>query len=227
MGDSLLQLRGIEKTFTRPSGGEGMQVIRGISLTINDRQRHAIVGKSGAGKSTLLSVIGLLDRPDKGIYEIHGRDTASMRDAELSRLRGAFFGFVYQRFFLLPHLTALENVEMALSHGTYMRRRERRVAATEALARVGLHGRLRHYPSQLSGGEQQRVAIARAVAHRPKVVLADEPTGALDEDTARSAIEWLVELCDSGRSSLIVVTHDNRVAQSMEFIHHLSHGKWV
>jgi putative ABC transport system ATP-binding protein len=158
---------------------------------------------------------------------VDGNDTSDLSDRELSSLRGAFFGFVYQRFFLLDQLTAVQNVELALVHGSRWGRRRRRQAALDALDRVGLADRAEHRPAELSGGEQQRTAIARAVARTPKVVLADEPTGALDERTAEDTVGWLLELCREAGAALVVVTHDKQVAARMAVTQELSEGRWT
>ncbi|MGY5054070.1 ABC transporter ATP-binding protein [Streptomyces sp. 900105755] len=198
-----------------------------MSLTVEPGSSHAVLGRSGSGKSTLMSVLGLLDQADSGTCIVNGSDVEGLRDAELARLRGSFFGFVYQRFLLLPHLTALQNVELALIHSTRWGKRRRREAAMEALEKVGLLNRAEHRPAQLSGGEQQRTAIARALACTPQVLLADEPTGALDENTAEDVISWLLSLCKEQNVALVTVTHDPQIAARMDTTHHLVEGRWA
>jgi putative ABC transport system ATP-binding protein len=161
------------------------------------------------------------------MYTVNEQDVEGLREHELARLRGTFFGFVYQRFLLLPHLTALQNVELALIHSTRWGQRRRREAALEALERVGLQDRTDHRPPQMSGGEQQRTAIARALARTPRVLLADEPTGALDESTADDVMSWLLSLCREQNIALITVTHDPQIAQRMDTTHHLVEGRWA
>lgn len=223
----LLSLQGAVRCFPAADGTGVLRVLDGVSLDVAAGQSHAVLGRSGSGKSTLLAVLGLLDRPDRGSYHVGGIDTAHLTDRELAALRGQWFGFVFQRFFLLPHLTARQNVELALIHGSPLRKAARLRAADQALQRVGLADRRHHRPAQLSGGEQQRVAIARAVAQVPKVVLADEPTGALDERTAEDTVSWLLDLCHDQGSALVVVTHDRQVADRMATSTHLVAGRWA
>ncbi|WP_268221012.1 ABC transporter ATP-binding protein [Streptomyces sp. EMB24] len=222
----LLDLRDVVRSF-RSAGGEQLNVLRGVSLTVDAGSSHAVLGRSGSGKSTLMAILGLLDQADSGSYTVSGQDTAGLRDHEQARLRATFFGFVYQRFLLLPHLTALQNVELALIHSTNWRQRQRREAALDALTKVGLQDRADHRPAQLSGGEQQRTAIARALARTPRVLLADEPTGALDESTADDVMSWLLSLCREQNIALVTVTHDPQVARRMDTTHHLVAGRWA
>ncbi|MCZ4101161.1 ABC transporter ATP-binding protein [Streptomyces sp. H39-C1] len=221
-----LELRDAVRSF-RTTTGQELPVLRGVSLTVHSGTSHAVLGRSGSGKSTLMALLGLLDQLDAGTYRVNGQDVHSLRDRDLSAFRGEFFGFVYQRFFLMPHLTALQNVELALVHASRAGRRQRRQSALEALDRLGLADRAHHRPAQLSGGEQQRTAIARALALVPRVVLADEPTGALDEKTAEDTVSWLLSLCREQDIALVVVTHDPQVAARMDATHHLVEGQWA
>jgi len=221
----LLELRNAVRAFPGVNG-KTLEVIRDVSLTVYAGTSHAVLGRSGSGKSTLMSLLGLLDILDSGTYTIAGQEVTGLRDRQLAHLRGEFFGFVYQRFLLLPHLTALQNVELALVHGSRWGRRRRKQEAMAALERVGLHDRADHRPAQLSGGEQQRTAIARALACTPRVLLADEPTGALDETTAHEVMSWLLSLCSDEDIALVVVTHDPQVAVRMDNTHHLHEGRW-
>ena len=209
MAESLLSLGGVSRVY-----GTGVEVhaLRNVSLDIRTGDLLSIVGPSGSGKSTLLGLLGLLDLPTSGVVTVQGRDATSLGDAERSRLRGVAIGFVFQQFHLIPHLTALANVETALLYRG-LSTSERRRRAFEALGRLGLGDRHDHRPVQLSGGEQQRVAIARAIVTEPLVVLADEPTGALDTANAANIMEVFGGL-QSPERAVCIVTHDRDVARS-------------
>ena len=194
--------------------GEEVQVraLDGVSMEIRAGEFVSIVGPSGSGKSTMLGLLGILDLPTHGVIRVRGVDAAELSDAERSRLRGDAIGFVFQQFHLIPHLTALGNVETALLYRG-LSSRQRRGRAMEALEQVGLGARHDHRPVQLSGGEQQRVAIARAITTQPGVVLADEPTGALDSRNAENVLEIFHDLQTPDRA-ICIVTHDLHVADS-------------
>ena len=193
-----------------PMAAGSVAALRDVSIGIADGEYLGVVGPSGCGKSTLLHVLGCVDVPTTGLIEFQGRDVSGLSDADRSRLRLREIGFVFQRFFLLPMLTAFENVELPQAEAG-VARTERRARARELLDFVGLSRRADHRPSELSGGEMQRVAIARALANRPRLLLADEPTGELDQATGEQIVSLLDRLHADG-TSVVVVTHDPAVA---------------
>ena len=203
-------------------GEELVHAVRGVSLDVDDGDYLAVVGPSGCGKSTLLNLLGGIDRPSGGSVEIGGDRVDRMRDADATRFRLLRVGFVFQRFYLMPALTALENVELPLAEAK-VTRRERLVRARELLAYVGLAARVDHRPAQLSGGEQQRVAIARALANRPRLLLADEPTGELDAHTGAEMIALLGRVNADG-TTIVVVTHDEDLARAAKRVVHMRDG---
>ena len=211
MAESLLSLGGVSRVY-----GIGVEIhaLRNVSLDIRPGDLMSIAGPSGSGKSTLLGLLGLLDLPTSGVVTVRGDDVTRLSDAERSRLRGEAIGFVFQQFHLIPHLTAVANVETALLYRG-LSAGERRRRAFEALERLGLGDRHDHRPVQLSGGEQQRVAIARAIVTEPLIVLADEPTGALDTANAANIMEVFGGL-QSPERAVCIVTHDRDVASSTQ-----------
>ena len=196
-----------------------------ISFQVRQGDFVAIVGKSGSGKSTCMNIIGCLDVPSEGVYLLDGRDTGQMNKNELAEIRNELLGFVFQQYNLLPKLNLIENVEVPLMYAG-VPRGERRERARLALEQVGLGDKLRHRPSQLSGGQQQRVSIARALVGNPAVILADEPTGALDSRTGREVLELLQSLHAAG-NTVVLITHDNSIAVQAQHIIRLEDGRVV
>ncbi len=204
----LIEARDLTKTYTM--GGEPVHALDGVSLDIEPGEFVAIMGASGSGKSTLMNILGCLDRPDSGEYLLAGEPVESLDGDALARVRNQRIGFVFQQFNLLPRTSALENVELPMVYaGVSTAERQRR--AREALERVGLGQRLGHTPAELSGGQQQRVAIARALVNGPQLILADEPTGALDTHTSEEVMRLLTELNAQG-ITVVIVTHEADVA---------------
>lgn len=218
----VLSCKNLSRSFS--DAGQALEVLSNVSLEVKAGERLAIIGRSGAGKTTLLQLLGGLDLPDEGTVEVAGKDLAKLSNKERGVLRNEALGFVYQFHHLLPEFTALENVAMPL----LMRRdpvSESIARATEVLGRVGLHDRLTHRPGELSGGERQRAAVARALVTQPAVILADEPTGNLDEQTGETVFELMLELNREAGASLIVVTHDLDLAARMDRIVELDQGQ--
>jgi putative ABC transport system ATP-binding protein len=203
----MIALRGVSKTVQ--SGGHPLTILHPLDLTVPAGQCLAIIGPSGSGKSTLLGLIAGLDSPSTGNILIDGVEITRLTEDELARLRGEKVGFVFQFFHLVPSLTALENILVPMEIAG---RRDARARAQALLDEVGLHDRGHHYPSQLSGGEQQRIAIARALANDPPLILADEPTGNLDSNNGRLILDLLLQVRQSRRATLVLVTHDPTVA---------------
>ena len=210
-GFSIVEARGIRKEFPNMTA----PVLDDVSITIDSGEIVALRGPSGSGKSTLLNIIGCLDGPTRGTYSLGGRDVSTLNRRERAWVRLHYLGFIFQSFHLISDNTVLENVTLPLYYAG-LGRDEREGRAVELLERVGLGHRMKHRPAQLSGGEKQRVAIARAVAGRPRLLLADEPTGALDTKTGNEVMDLLLEVHAAGSLTLVIVTHDSEVA---EFCH--------
>ncbi|MCI2153494.1 MAG: ABC transporter ATP-binding protein [Solobacterium sp.] len=217
----MLRMHGITKEYRM--GEETSVVLKGIDLEVKRGEFLAVLGPSGSGKSTLMNIIGCLDTPTSGDYYLNNRHIAAMSEKELARIRSKEIGFIFQSFYLLQRETALENVELPLVYaGASEKECEKR--AEEMLKRVGLEDKMDHYPNQLSGGQQQRVAIARAIANNPSILLADEPTGALDQKTGEQVMEIFKELNAEGRT-IIMITHDAHIASHAKRIVRILDGE--
>mgnify|MGYP000917874049 FL=1 len=219
----LLSLRGLTRTFQVPHAPD-LHILTGVDLDVEPGEHIAIVGRSGTGKSTLLNILGLIDQPTSGTYTLEGQDATRLSEGRRARLRGATFGFVFQSFNLIEGLSTTENVAAPLLYDTGRSFWTRTARAGELLDAVGLGDKVDSPIGLLSGGEQQRVAIARAVARRPRVILADEPTGALDVDTGTAVMELLEAQCARTGAALIVITHDLAVAARASTQYRLDHG---
>jgi putative ABC transport system ATP-binding protein len=220
----LIEIRNVYKIY-----GEGLEsevrALDGVSLAIDRGEFVAIVGQSGSGKSTMMNVLGCLDIPTRGDYFLDGTDVRELTDKELSRIRNKQIGFIFQQYNLIQSLTVLENVELPLIYQGIGADR-RRELALQALDRVGLSDRIKHRPVEMSGGQQQRVAIARAIATSPPIIMADEPTGALDSHTGQEVLKFLQQLNREG-STVILITHDNGIAATARRCVRLQDGKIV
>ena len=222
--ENILELKNIHKNFRL--GEDDIEVLNGIEVSIQQGETFAIVGPSGSGKTTLLQIIGLLDSPTRGELYVRGESPEDLNDKSKSRLRNEFFGFIYQFHHLLNEFTALENTMMPLLI-RQQTTKEARTKAQDLLIRIGLEHRINHKPHELSGGECQRVAVARALVTSPSLILADEPTGNLDPETADRVFDSFLDLNRSLNTSLIMVTHNQELAKRMDKVYELNFGKLI
>lgn len=219
----LVEVKNVYKIYN--PGENEVRALDGVSLMVDEGEFVAIIGQSGSGKSTFMNMLGLLDECTSGEYYLDGRDVSNLSDDELSAIRNEEIGFVFQGYNLIPSLTAQGNVELPLAYRG-MPKEERHKRSEDALARVGLAQRKDHLPRQMSGGQQQRVAIARAIAARPPIILADEPTGALDSASGKEVLKILKELNEEGKT-VILITHDNGIAAQAKRIVKVQDGKII
>jgi putative ABC transport system ATP-binding protein len=222
MSQTIVEVEGVSKAYRRDS--LKIPVLEGISLTVAEGDFLAFMGPSGSGKTTLLNLIAGIDRPDTGVIKVAGTDILSLSESELARWRARHIGFIFQFYNLLPVLTAFENVELPLLL-TELSRKERREHVETALSLVGLSDRIHHYPRQLSGGQEQRVAIARAIVTDPTLIVADEPTGDLDKQSAEEILTILERLNTEYKKTILLVTHDPRAAQRAHTVRYLDKGE--
>lgn len=218
--DAILQLRGITRDFKL--GAQTVHVLKGIDLDISKNEYVALMGPSGSGKSTLMNLLGCLDTPTSGSYELNGTDVSSLNDNALAEIRNSEIGFVFQTFNLLPRSTALENVALPLVYAG-LSKEERLARAAEVLEQVGLADRMDHRPNQLSGGQRQRVAVARALVNKPALILADEPTGNLDSKTSIEIMKLFDDIQAAG-NTVVLVTHEEDIAQHAKRVIRLVDG---
>jgi len=221
MGDPVAQLQGVDKVYG--SGEMAVKALDGVNLTVNRGDYLAVMGASGSGKSTAMNILGCLDRPSSGSYRLNNTPVEDLSDDQLADLRNRDLGFVFQQFHLLPQLSALDNVILPMVYAG-VPAAERRQRARAALERVGLGQRLNNKPNQLSGGQQQRVAIARAIINQPALLLADEPTGALDSQTTAEVLD-IFDALHRGGMTVVMVTHEDDVAARAEKIVHFRDGR--
>lgn len=225
MSKSLVEVRGVHKSFR--TGDHKVRVLQGVDLSVEVQESLAIIGPSGSGKSTLLNLIGTLDQPDQGTIVIDGKNLAMMAGDELAKFRNLNIGFVFQSHHLLPHLTVLENILVPVLAQAHQVGEEILLRATQLLQRVGLSDREKHLPGRLSGGERQRVAVVRALINQPRLILADEPTGALDRVSAAEVGRLLLELNREHGITLVVATHSEELAARMDRIISMENGTLV
>ena len=220
MHDKIIEIKGLKREFA--VGSEIVKALKGVDVSVMKNEYLAMMGPSGSGKSTLMNLLGCLDTPTAGAYNLNGTDVSSLKDDDLAEIRNKEIGFIFQTFNLLPRLTALENVSLPLVYAGY-NSEDRKVKAQDVLEKVGLGDRMDHRPNQLSGGQRQRVAVARALVNDPSIILADEPTGNLDSKTSLDIMRLFEEIHEMG-NTLIVVTHEEEVASHAHRILRLRDG---
>ena len=220
----LIDIENVFKIYNEGTEAE-VRALNGVDLAVDRGEFVAVVGQSGSGKSTLMNILGCLDIPTRGTYRIDGQDVRELDDTQLSHIRNKQVGFIFQGYNLIPSLTAYENVELPLIYQN-VSAFKRRDLVMDAMARVGVAERYRHHPAEMSGGQQQRVAIARAIATHPPIIMADEPTGALDSHTGKEVLRFLQELNKEG-STIILITHDNSIAATARRVVRISDGKII
>lgn len=221
----MIELRNIYKIYNEGNEESEVRAVDGISLSIKEGEYVAIVGSSGSGKSSLMNIIGALDVPTRGDYSLNGKDVSKLRDDELASIRNKFLGFIFQQYNLINKLSVYENVELPLIY-TNLNASERKKRVMESLEKVGLEGRIGHVPNKLSGGQQQRVSIARALATKPKVILADEPTGALDSKTGVEVMKFIKQLNEEG-NTIVLITHDDKLAKQAKRVIKIADGRII
>ncbi len=220
----MIELKDIYKIYS--DGDSEIRALDGINLHVAEKEFVSIIGQSGSGKSTAMNIIGCLDIPTSGSYFLNGEDVSKMGEYELSDIRSRTLGFIFQQYNLIPKLSVFENVELPLIYKR-MEPKERRERVEHALEKVGLLDRMKKYPKQLSGGQQQRVSIARALAGDPKLILADEPTGALDSKTGIEVLEFIKQLNREDGTTIVLITHDNSIAYQADRVVKLQDGKII
>lgn len=222
MKNKLIKMEGIKKSFNIGKENE-LEILHGIDFDVNEGEFVSVVGQSGSGKSTLMNIIGLLDRQTSGYYELNKVDISSLKDSELSAYRSKKIGFVFQNFNLIPRSNALKNVELPMTYAG-VPKKERTERAERLLEIVEMKDRMNHLPNELSGGQKQRVAIARAMANDPDIILADEPTGALDSKTGRTVMDLFHKLNEVEKRTIIVITHNLELAEEAARIYKMNDG---
>lgn len=222
MKNKLIKMEGIKKSFNIGKENE-LEILHGIDFDVNEGEFVSVVGQSGSGKSTLMNIIGLLDRQTSGYYELNKVDISSLKDSELSAYRSKKIGFVFQNFNLIPRSNALKNVELPMTYAG-VPKKERTERAGRLLEIVDMKDRMNHLPNELSGGQKQRVAIARAMANDPDIILADEPTGALDSKTGRTVMDLFHKLNEVEKRTIIVITHNLELAEEATRIYKMTDG---
>lgn len=222
MKNKLIKMEGIKKSFNIGKENE-LEILHGIDFDVNEGEFVSVVGQSGSGKSTLMNIIGLLDRQTSGYYELNKVDISSLKDSELSAYRSKKIGFVFQNFNLIPRSNALKNVELPMTYAG-VPKKERTERAERLLEIVDMKDRMNHLPNELSGGQKQRVAIARAMANDPDIILADEPTGALDSKTGRTVMDLFHKLNQVEKRTIIVITHNLELAEEATRIYKMTDG---